>query len=190
MSTQTSVQKFESLILPSIVVAGIVCLSLKYLDNYLLHKETLSKQFTIDGVVRVDKNPREEARLKCLRDSACKKMAEAVYFEARGESPKGMVAVAQVIKNRVAEKQTTVQKVVDKPRQFSYTHQLKDKTIRDIETYKNVLIISQRVLTGMEKDVTLGANHYYAPKKVKRTPIWSKKMHRTVAIGNHIFFRG
>jgi hypothetical protein len=39
-------------------------------------------------------------------------------------------------------------------------------------------------------DVTKGATHYYAPKKVSKIPSWASGWEETVTIGGHKFGKG
>ena len=55
-------------------------------------------------------------------------LALNIYHEARSESMEGQIAVAQVTLNRVAHSEwpSTICEVVSEPKQFSWTHLLKD----------------------------------------------------------------
>ncbi len=125
----------------------------------------------------------------CRQKVACIKMAEAVYFEARGEGTKGMYAVAHVIKNSVVSSGKSVTEVVMKAHQFSYT-QRKSLDITEGDVYSEALVVSAKVLSGLSKDTTKGSTHYVAPKRLKKMPAWTKKLTETIAINNHKFYRG
>jgi spore germination cell wall hydrolase CwlJ-like protein len=125
----------------------------------------------------------------CDKHVPCLKMAEALYFEARGEGVKGMTAVAHVIKNRMKKHSMGVYAVVMKEKQFSYTAR-KDLTIRDAVKYSEAKVISALVLTGNSKDITNGSTHYVAPKRLTKMPRWTKVLEQTLAINNHVFYRG
>ena len=66
----------------------------------------------------------DEKAAWCKKDKDCTTLAEAAYYEARGESDAGVVSVLHTILNRVAHKAwpDSVQGVVYKPKHFSYTH--------------------------------------------------------------------
>ena len=117
--------------------------------------------------------------LKCL--------AEAIYFEARGESRQGQAAVAEVILNRVDSRQfpSTVCGVINQPAQFSYTIG-GPKPIRNKAAYQRARDIAQAALSGAPRDLTGGATYFHTPAV---RPSWSRRMHRTVQIGAHIFYR-
>lgn len=117
--------------------------------------------------------------LKCL--------AEAIYFEARGESRQGQAAVAEVILNRVDSRQfpSTVCGVINQPSQFSYTIG-GPKPIRNKAAYQRARDIAQAALSGAPRELTGGATYFHTPAV---RPSWSRRMHRTVQIGAHIFYR-
>jgi len=125
-------------------------------------------------------------------------LALNIYFEARGESPAGQLAVALVSMNRVFAKgfPSTVCRVVWQPRQFSWTHDKFSDQPQDPKAWE----LAQRIAVFVyEKyhqlpararsalDITEGALHYYAPEKVN--PNWAKGKEITRAIGGHVFVR-
>ncbi|MEM6387622.1 MAG: cell wall hydrolase [Pseudomonadota bacterium] len=121
-------------------------------------------------------------------------LTEALYFEARGETVKGMFGVAEVILNRVddARYPETVCKVVNQGTgeryrcQFTYTCDGRPETMTDDRAYERVGKVARLMLGGMERRLTKGATHYHT-KSVK--PRWSKVFPRTTTIGYHHFYR-
>lgn len=134
----------------------------------------------------VDAQPpaRGDAEWDCL--------AQAVYFEARGESIKGQFAVAEVILNRVASPlyPRTVCRVVhqggSKGCQFSFTCDGRKDRIRDREAFAVAGKIARVMLDGAARTLTDGATHFHT-KNVR--PRWSHRMPRTASIGAHMFYR-
>lgn len=172
-----------------IMLAGIAALSCQGYDAITYKRDV----FVIDAVTSAGQpSIAKQEELSCRQSKECSKMAEAAYYEARGEGWDGMKAVANVIKNRVESPKfkNTVVDVVHRPWQFSYVYELDNKEPRDLRSYKKALVISHRVLTGKVEDNTMGATHYLAPKKLKKLPRWANEFERTVAINNHVFFRG
>ena len=114
-------------------------------------------------------------------------LAEAIYFEARGESRQGQAAVAEVILNRVDSRQfpSTVCGVINQPAQFSYTIG-GPKPIHNKAAYQRARDIAQAALSGAPRELTGGATYFHTPAV---RPSWSRRMHRTVQIGAHIFYR-
>ena len=143
---------------------------------------TYSRQW-IDAQPALPGADRENAEWSCL--------AEALYFEARGESVKGQFAVAEVILNRVksASYPDTVCGVVKQRGgggcQFSYvcrgTTKMREKGARDLAGR-----IARAMLDGAPRILTDGATHFHT-RGVK--PSWSKRFARTASIGAHLFYR-
>ncbi len=117
------------------------------------------------------------------RDLQC--LAEALYFEARGEGSQGQRAVAEVILNRVDHPRfpKTVCGVVNQRGQFTYN---KNGRIREKGTYARVHKIAQAALSGAPRTLTNGAT-YFQTRAVK--PSWTRRFERTTRIGAHIFYR-
>lgn len=119
------------------------------------------------------------------RDLQC--MAEALYFEARGESRAGQRAVAEVILNRVDSGRfpNNVCGVVNQRGQFSYTISGSRK-IRNKSAYMRVRTVAQEALSGAPRTLTSGATYFHTPQV---RPSWSRRFTRTTRIGSHIFYR-
>ena len=121
-------------------------------------------------------------------------LAEAVYFEARGEDLAGQVAVAEVILNRVASKKfpNTVCKVINQGSarkfkcQFSYMCDGKSERINDRNSYERIVKLSWIMILGSARVLTHGATYYHA---IAVSPTWAKSMEKTNVIGRHIFYR-
>lgn len=130
------------------------------------------------------------AKIKwCEARVGCMKFSEALYFEARGEGKRGMHAVANVITNRMKDSGQTAYQVITKPKQFSYLGR-ESFTITNTESYRIAQLLAVDALTGKLVDITEGATHYVAPKKLKRVPKWTKTFPKTIAINDHQFYRG
>ena len=143
-------------------------------------------------------------------------LTQNIYFESRNESVKGQSAVAHVTLNRVDSKDypNTICKVVWETRRhrstkkrvpmFSWTLDGRSDRIHlvykagqrkgeinwvNYMSYKSAVMEAIRAMTGISKDPTDGATHYYAHNLV--TPRWakSKKLEQTAIIENHTFLR-
>ena len=101
-----------------------------------------------------------------------------------------MVAVSQVVLNRVENKQwpDTVCEVVWQNKQFSWTHDGKSDKIPLSSTYQRRLWIKSvyMFLIAYGDDITNGATHYHS---VEVQPWWASNMEVTAHIGNHIFLK-
>ena len=130
-------------------------------------------------------------------------LALNIYFEARGESRVGQLAVGLVTLNRVADSRwpDTIREVVwhdtkpDEPggEQFSWTELYTDEFdavgwIGDTNAFNKAMAVATELLNGDTEDFTEGANLYHA---VSVSPWWSSssKVERTALIGNHIFYK-
>ncbi len=125
---------------------------------------------------------------------AWKCLAEALYFEARGETVPGMVGVAEVILNRVDDPRypSSVCGVVNQGTgeryrcQFTYTCDGRPETINEARAYERVGKIARVMLDGAPRSLTDGATHYHT-KSVN--PRWARVFPRTTTIGYHHFYR-
>ena len=121
-------------------------------------------------------------------------LAEAVYFEARGENLAGQAAVAEVILNRVASKKfpNTVCKVINQGSsrkfkcQFSYMCDGKSEKIYDRNSYERIVKLSWIMIMGSARVLTNGATYYHTSGV---SPVWAKSLKKTNVIGRHIFYR-
>lgn len=121
-------------------------------------------------------------------------LTEALYFEARGETVRGMFAVAEVILNRVDNQRYpgSVCAVVNQGTgkkfrcQFTYTCDGRPENMTDTRAYERVGKIAQIMLNGAPRALTSGATHYHT-KSV--SPKWGKVFPRTTTIGYHHFYR-
>ncbi len=127
-------------------------------------------------------------------ERAC--LAQAVYFEARGETRDGQRAVAQVIIQRTRNKNFpgTVCGVVYQGAerrsgcQFSFTCNGAMNRPVDEKVWRNALNVAEYMLhgPGRNEDYTGRATHFHT---LEVAPVWAASMLHTVTIGNHIFYR-
>ena len=121
-------------------------------------------------------------------------LAEALYFEARGETVKGQFAVAEVILNRVKSAQfpDTVCGVINQGTgrryqcQFTYTCDGREEVIREPGAFERVAKVARLILDGVNPKLTQGATYYHTTA-VK--PRWSRSFTKTARIGVHLFYR-
>ncbi|MFL6728891.1 MAG: cell wall hydrolase [Sphingomicrobium sp.] len=118
-------------------------------------------------------------------------VATAVYFEARGESVEGQLAVAKVIMNRAASGKYPASwcSVVTQPWQFSFvnphTGELPavDTTSAAWATAQGVTRIAlTNVVPSLSNDVLWYHANYVAPS-------WGHRLSMATRIGAHIFYR-
>lgn len=133
-------------------------------------------------------NPIPASEMTCL--------AEAVYYEARGESRDGQRAVAEVVAKRAKTRgfPKSICGVVyqDAHRagscQFSFACDGISHGRRDPAAWKRAVQVAEYEMAGAGRLENLtGSATYFHAQRVK--PSWSKRFVRTVQIGNHIFYR-
>ena len=132
--------------------------------------------------------------------------AATLYAEARSEPVQGIIAVANVIRNRARQPQrfgTSVSAVVTAPKQFScwtpkggpanYQRLLSlmqsfadGKQITDLGA-RECVGIAQLMLGDYLRDNTKGAVHYHA-KSMQPRPVWAVGHAPSAQIGNHLFY--
>ena len=130
--------------------------------------------------------PKSNKQMSCL--------AEALYFEARGEPIKGQLAVGEVVLNRVEDPRypNSICKVVNQGTgrrfacQFTYTCDGKLETVFERDAHEIALKISKILLTTHDRKLTKGSTHYHSNYV---NPKWSKKFKRITKYGRHIFYR-
>jgi len=119
-----------------------------------------------------------DPELRCL--------AGAVYFESRGESLAGQLAVAHVVINRAKSGRfpKSLCGVVHQPSQFSFVRHGKMPAIRNAAQWNNAVAIAQIARDGSWKTQAPGALFFHARYV---SPGWRKT--RVASIDNHIFYR-
>lgn len=123
-------------------------------------------------------------------------LAEALYFEARGETVKGQFAVAEVIMNRVRSSQFpgSVCGVVNQGTssgrrhqcQFSYNCDGYEEVIAEKKAYERVSKVARTVMDGAAGGLTGGATYYHTTGV---NPRWNRSFTKTAKIGVHLFYR-
>ena len=120
-------------------------------------------------------------------------LAQALYFEARGESIKGQFAVAEVILNRMDSKDfpNSVCGVVNQGSskrhkcQFSYMCDGRFEIVNEKQAFEISGKIAKIMLRGAPRKLTTGATFYHSQNV---SPRWSKNFHKTASIGQHYFY--
>jgi len=150
---------------------------------------------------------------KIIRQDQAKCLADNMYFEARNQSWRGIIAVGMVTLNRVSDnrfpdilcdvvKQGPTSKWWFKEKgkvvpirhrcQFSwYCDGKSDKIPQfDIDLYNAIFTKATRMIGaynwGQLDDMTKGSTHYHADYVY---PEWREQKTKMLQIGNHIFYR-
>jgi spore germination cell wall hydrolase CwlJ-like protein len=148
-------------------------------------------------VTGVDQRPMSPAERLALSgksfESAEKCLANAVYFEARGEAVRGQIAVAQVIMNRVFSPfyPNNVCGVVNQRNrrgcQFSYTCDGIPNVVTEATAWARAKRIAHDMLVGkLWMPEVAKATHYHA---YWVHPDWVNEMKKISRLGVHTFYR-
>jgi spore germination cell wall hydrolase CwlJ-like protein len=123
-------------------------------------------------------------------------LAEALYYEARGEGSRGEKAVAEVVFHRIDTGHfghsicaVVYEGAAHRGCQFSFTCDGSLKRPREVAAWQKSEELAAQILTREVAlgNVTGGATHYHA---VYVRPDWAPTLEKTAHIGRHIFYRG
>ena len=120
-------------------------------------------------------------------------LALALYWEARGEDRRGMIAVGWTVLNRIRSPHfpgtpcaVIYQGGEQRPCQFSWWCDGKSDRPRNMHSWTKARVVAAHLLVDPPPDPTHGALFYHSTSI--RIP-WKRKRARTAMIGNHIFYR-
>jgi hypothetical protein len=124
------------------------------------------------------------------RDLTC--LTEAVYFEARSESPRGQAAVAQVVMNRLANPnfpksvcRVVFQGAAHPGCQFTFACDGSMRQPLELAAWNRARQIAEAALAGVQVAAVGAATHYHT---VDVDPYWRPTMLRVAQVGLHIFY--
>ena len=129
----------------------------------------------------------EEQGMPESLDSEMQCLASTVYFESKGESLAGQLAVARVVINRVRSGRfpDSICGVVHQPSQFSF---VRDGRMPDVKTssrsWRRAVAIAQIAMADAWDSKVEGALYFHARRV---SPGWNRV--RMASIDNHIFYR-
>ncbi len=116
-------------------------------------------------------------------------LATAVYFEARGESLEGQLAVADVVMNRAGSDRYPGSwcDVVKQPAQFSFVrHGQFPRIDYDSAAWAKAQGIARIAMANVERSVPTDVLWYHANYV---NPAWGHRLNLVEKIGAHIFYR-
>jgi hypothetical protein len=115
-------------------------------------------------------------------------LAEAVYFEAKGESLQGQLAVAEVILNRVNSGRfpASICGVVKQKSQFSFVRSGHIPTIPKSSAAWSTAVAIAYIASQNLDEAGVGGAMFFHARYV--SPKW-RRLTRVASIGNHIFYR-
>jgi hypothetical protein len=116
-------------------------------------------------------------------------LATAVYFEARGESLEGQLAVARVVMNRAASGRYPPDwcSVVKQPAQFSFVrHGEFPQADTNSDAWRKAEAIAELAAANIVPSVSSDVLWYHADYVA---PSWRRNLQEVQQIGAHIFYR-
>jgi hypothetical protein len=179
-----------------VVALSFVILGVAPLVGLNLFAETLTKVFAPGPQAALSvEAPVEIAGARLAAESQC--LAEAMYYEARGEGVDGQKAVAEVVLQRTRNQNygntvcSVVYEGIEPGRldcQFSFACDGSRDRPKEETIWQDTKLMAEKIMTGQMKlaGQTGQAVSYHS---IDVTPFWSASMHKTAQIGNHIFYR-
>jgi spore germination cell wall hydrolase CwlJ-like protein len=130
-------------------------------------------------------------KLNAPRDRDC--LADAIYYEARGESPAGQAAIAQVVLNRVRHPAfpksvcgVVFQGAANDNCQFAFACNGTMGRPREGAAWARAEMIAARALTGFVMPEVGQATHFHA---ASAQPDWGHGLMKVAQVGLHVFYR-
>ena len=151
----------------------------------ILKYAVLALSVTLTATLQAETNPKQ-SQIKTLSKAQIECLSKAAYFESKGESDAGMLAVIHTTLNRVKDARfpNTICGVVYQKSQYVWTKH--NPKIKEKEQYERAERLAKEVVAGKHKDVSKGAL-YFVHVKINRN--WLEKLTYTCTIGNHKFFK-
>ncbi|MBX9824421.1 MAG: cell wall hydrolase [Xanthobacteraceae bacterium] len=158
--------------------------------------ETVAPKGEVTGPLKRPKTPAERLGLDTKQRAKSEKcLADAVYFESRGETKRGQIAVAQVVMNRVFSGfypgsvcgvvyQNAHRKLAC---QFTFACDGIPDVVREPDMWKQATEIARNMLDGKLWLPEVGHSTHYHAYWVH--PAWVREMNRKQKIGVHSFYR-
>lgn len=121
-------------------------------------------------------------------------LSQAIYYEARGETQRGQIAVAEVIMNRVRSGHypNSVCGVVYQGShrstgcQFTFTCDGSLSHRPRGRAWERAQRVATAVMSGYTRPITQGATHYHT---LAVNPVWNSGLVETTQIESHVFYR-
>ena len=133
--------------------------------------------FVFCGTLFANVKDKEQKEIGCL--------SQAIYYEARGESFQGKIAVGNVVLNRYASgNYASVCAVIHKKGQFNWASN--PQKINEKGAWSQCMDLAEKLFHRKIADNTKGSTYFKEKTSKKR---WSDGLIYTVSIGKHKFYR-
>jgi hypothetical protein len=174
---------------------ALIAVSSASAREFILYTDELRARAAVPDSVIVTRSPLALAQLASAAQAEC--LAEAMYYEARGEGIEGEKAVAEVVLQRTRDRDypstvcgVTYDGVQPDRRdcQFSFACDGTLRRPKDRYAWQRVRVLAENILTGMVR-LSGQTGHAVAYHSVDVTPFWAQTMLKTAQIGNHVFYK-
>lgn len=180
-----------------VLVVVLVCIPAYASHKQLAKIQQLEAQLQQERDTQVQKqielNRMQQRLVQVERQRAVSCLATNVYHEARGESVRGMEAVAQVTLNRTADEKfpddvcaVVYQKKSNGKCQFSWYCDGKSDAVQDKKSWEVAVSVAERALRGYTVGAIASNAIYYHSTRVR--PYWAYKKRLVAVIGRHRFY--
>ena len=151
----------------------------------ILKYAVLALSLTLSATLQAETNPKQP-QTQTLSNKQIECLVRNTYFESKGESDAGMLAVIHTTLNRVKDARfpNTICGVVYQKSQFVWVKH--NPKVKEKEQYERAKRLAQEAVDGKHRDNTNGAL-YFVHVKINRN--WLEKLTYTCTIGNHKFFK-
>lgn len=148
----------------------------------------------VTAVALANSQPAKIAPRRALDAAQRDCLAEAIYFESRGEPRDSQIAVAHVVLNRAASKAfpdnvcAVIREGEELGRgrcQFHWRCDDKPDVPSEYAAWQDAQALADEVLAGGVPDPTRGALFFHAAHVA---PQWASRLRRTAFIGSHIYY--
>lgn len=171
------------------------------MNGLLLQLKSKILPYLLVGVFLITPGSIKELPIPDTTLTATQCLTVNLYYEARGESIKGMKAVAAVVYNRAESRvyPNSICKVIFQNKQFSWTHQQHPKDIykllegdlrhlsnKDKQSYLLAKKVAQMPQKDLQKLLPKGTLWYHSSTV---RPRWCKSGIKVAQIGMHIFYK-
>ena len=148
----------------------------------ILKYAVLALSLTLSATLQA-KSINESSQVQNLSKSQIECLSKAAYFESKGESDAGMLAVIHTTLNRVKDARfpNTICGVVYQKSQYVWTKH--NPKIKEKEQYERAKRLAQDVVEGKHKDVSKEALYFNSLHKQPKGTVC------TVRIGGHSFYK-
>ncbi len=172
-----------------VIVGALPALAYNQYTNEAAHAFVPAERLAV-----VTESPVELAAMTLAAEQMC--LAEAMYYEARGEGVDGQKAVAEVVLQRTHDLAfpKTICGVVHEGAQlrtgcqFTFMCDGSLKRAKNPVAWRRIRQLATEIMAGAVRlaGETDHATYYHA---VEILPPWAEELTRTAQIGNHIFYK-